>query len=67
MITGVLSYLLTGYVGDAARYTSASPENISERQKIRKEGITLLKTLHEAGEFKKYEKIIIVGHSLEAL
>jgi len=67
VITGVLSYLLTGYVGDAARYTSASPENISERQKIRKEGITLLKTLHEAGEFKKYEKIIIVGHSLGSI
>ncbi|AYB33513.1 hypothetical protein [Chryseolinea soli] len=64
LLTAMLSYLFTGYVGDAARYTSPSPGNIAERQKIRKDGIMLLKSLHESN---KYEKIILVGHSLGAI
>ncbi|MCK5616060.1 hypothetical protein KAR91_80095 [Candidatus Pacearchaeota archaeon] len=50
-----------GYIGDAARYLNPDPDNISQRNKIRQEGIELLKKLHES---KKYSRIIIVGHSL---
>jgi hypothetical protein len=48
------------YVGDAARYLSPSPRNIALRQKIRADGIKLLKELHERG----YDRIVVVGHSL---
>jgi hypothetical protein len=64
LMTFLFTYIITGYVGDAARYTSANPENIAERQKIRQDGILLLKSLHESG---KYKKIIIVGHSLGSI
>lgn len=63
-ITAVLSllqYLLVYYLGDAARYLSPQPSNIDLRQKIRAEGIQLLRKLHESG---KYDRIIVVGHSL---
>lgn len=55
------SRFLLGYVADAARYLTPSPDNIEERNKIRAEGIRLLRTLHES---KKYSRIIVVGHSL---
>lgn len=59
-----ISILLVSYVGDAARYTSAKPGNIAERQKIRQEGLMLLKGLHASG---LYKNIIIVGHSLGSM
>jgi hypothetical protein len=46
--------------GDAARYFTPTPGNINERDKIRKQGLDFLEKLHE----KKYERIILVGHSL---
>lgn len=49
------------YVGDAARYLSPSPENIALRQRIRTDGVALLRRLHESGE---YDRIVVVGHSL---
>ncbi|MBX3329223.1 MAG: hypothetical protein KF722_02390 [Nitrospira sp.] len=49
------------WVGDAARYLSPSPENIALRQKVRSEGVRLLRRLHRSHE---YERIIVVGHSL---
>ncbi|MFT3738276.1 MAG: DUF1097 domain-containing protein [Breznakibacter sp.] len=52
---------LFGYLGDAARYLDPAPGNIGERKSIRSEGITLLTRLHESG---KYDRIVIVGHSL---
>jgi len=62
--TGLLS-LLNGvvlkFVGDAARYMTPKPENIAQRQKIRSDGIRLLRNLHES---KKYDRIVVVGHSL---
>lgn len=64
LLSGFLGYLLTQYVGDAARYTSANPGNIAERQRIRQEGVMLLKSLTNSG---KYEKIILVGHSLGSI
>ena len=50
-----------GSIGDAARYLNPEPDNIAQRNQIRKEGIELLERLHES---KKYVRIIIVGHSL---
>jgi hypothetical protein len=64
LLTGVLflaQYLLVAYLGDAARYLSPRPRNIKLRQKIRSEGIRLLRELHASGEF---DRIVIVGHSL---
>lgn len=49
------------YLGDAARYLSPLPSNISVRHKIRSEGIELLMRLHQSGH---YDRIILVGHSL---
>lgn len=55
------SHFLFNYLGDAARYFDPSPENIEERINIRAEGIQLLTKLHKSN---KYDRIIIVGHSL---
>jgi len=48
-------------LGDAARYMSDSPDNIEERQKIRQEGVNLLKDLHESND---YQRIVVASHSL---
>ncbi len=60
MFSGV-GGLLIKYLGDAARYMTPSPENIAQRQQIRADGIRLLRELHSSG---KYDRIILVGHSL---
>ena len=52
-----------GYVGDAARYLTPDPPNIKSRRDIRTAGLTLLRGLHE-DELRRYERIILVGHSL---
>jgi hypothetical protein len=57
----LVQYVLVQFVGDAARYLSPHPRNIALRQKIRAEGMQLLRRLHDCGE---YDRIIIVGHSL---
>jgi hypothetical protein len=56
--------IVVSYVGDAARYLSPLPRNIKLRQTIRRECIGLLRTLHESG---KYDRLIIVGHSLGSI
>lgn len=61
LILGLLSNLLFNYLGDVPRYLDPATVNISERQAIRAEGISLLKGLHES---KHYDRIIVVGHSL---
>lgn len=61
VVLGILQAFLIHYAGDAARYLSSSPKNIKLRQRIRKEGIELLKQLHQS---RMYDRIIIVGHSL---
>jgi hypothetical protein len=55
------AFFILGYVADAARYLTPSPGNIEARNKIRSEGIKLLRTLHKSG---KYRRIVVVGHSL---
>jgi hypothetical protein len=57
----LIESVVINYVGDAARYLSPLPRNIRLRQKIRGEGIQLLRALHASG---KYDRIIVVGHSL---
>lgn len=53
--------IIYGTIDDAARYLKPSPDNIEQRNKIRKEGIELLDILHKS---KKYRRIVVVGHSL---
>ena len=60
IVTAVINLVLLGYLGDAARYLSASPTNIRMRQAIRSDGVKLMRSLHEKG----YGRIVIVGHSL---
>lgn len=58
---------LTAGVGDAARYLRASPDNYSERLKIRRIVINLLRDLHtQRDKFGgyKYDRIVVIGHSL---
>lgn len=52
---------LTGYLADAARYLTPHPRNVTARNNIRSEGLKLLGKLHEDG---RYQRIIVVGHSL---
>ena len=61
LVSGAIHGFLIYYVGDAARYLSPSPQNIALRQKIRAEGVRLLRQLHNCHE---YDRILIVGHSL---
>ena len=56
-----LSTLVRSYVGDAAVYLSPSPANIEARQKIRASGLALLDKVVDSG---RYDRIILVGHSL---
>ena len=61
LLSAIISKFLFNYLGDAGRYLDPAPRNIAERQAIREDGIKLLKKLHES---KKYNRIVIVGHSL---
>jgi hypothetical protein len=60
-LLGLINYVVFQYVGDVARYLTPLPGNIKLRQTIRREGVDLLKRIHEGGE---YERVILVGHSL---
>lgn len=52
---------LAPVAGDAARYLSATPDNVAARQKIRDAGVDLLEKLQSSG---RYDRIIVLGHSL---
>lgn len=64
LVLHLFTFLGTHYLGDAARYTYPAPDNIADRQKIRSDGVKLLKKIHESG---KYDRIIVVGHSLGSI
>lgn len=51
------------YIGDAARYLSATPQNIGARKDIRNAVIQVLAKLHDE-ESRRYDRIVVVGHSL---
>ncbi len=57
----LLSATVRSYVGDAAVYLSPSPPNIEARQKIRAAGLALLDKVVAS---ERYDRIVIVGHSL---
>ena len=63
-VSATVFSILVYYLGDVARYCSPAPHNIKLRQTIRAEGLKLLRTLHERGE---YDRIIVVGHSLGSI
>lgn len=58
----IIQGFIVNYLGDAARYLSSRPENISLRRKIRSEGLKILRYLHKS--HRNYDRIIVVGHSL---
>lgn len=52
---------LTSFIGDAARYFRNAPSNVAVRREIRQQAVNTLEMLHSCG---KYDRIIIVAHSL---
>jgi len=65
VLAGLFGVLATRWLapvaGDAARYLSATPDNVAARQAIREAGVDLLDRLHQSG---RYDRIVIIGHSL---
>ena len=59
-----LNAVLKAYFGDVARYVEASPSNVQARRAIRDRGLGLLGELHDCG---RYDRIVIVGHSLGSI
>jgi hypothetical protein len=54
-------FFLASFIGDAARYFRNSPDNVAVRREIRRQAVNTLEMLHRCG---KYDRIIIVAHSL---
>jgi pimeloyl-ACP methyl ester carboxylesterase len=52
---------LASFIGDAARYFRNSPSNVAVRREIRQQAVNTLEMLHSCS---KYDRIIIVAHSL---
>ena len=52
------------YIGDAAQYTFATPETVEKREAVRSRGLALLRDLHKGD---RYERVILVGHSLGSI
>jgi hypothetical protein len=63
LAAGQVERLVVGFAGDAFRYLNPDPPNVQVRRAIRTAGLTLLRGLHE-DELRRYERIILVGHSL---
>jgi hypothetical protein len=63
LAVGQVERLVLGFAGDAFRYLNPDPPNVQVRRAIRTAGLTLLRGLHE-DELRRYERIILVGHSL---
>ena len=63
LAVGQVERLVLGFAGDAFRYLNPDPPNVQVRRAIRTAGLTLLRRLHE-DELRRYERIILVGHSL---
>lgn len=52
---------ITGSLASAARYLTPHPRNVAARNNIRADGLKLLQRLHDEG---KYDRVVLVGHSL---
>ena len=61
VVMGAVQFMVVHYVGDAARYLSPNPKNIAMRRSIRADGVSLLRRIHESGD---YDRVVVVGHSL---
>ncbi len=57
----LLAYRISHTIADASRYLTPRPANIEARSAIRKQGVDLLRRLHECGE---YQRVVVIGHSL---
>lgn len=67
---GVINAVLLRTVGDAARYLTPAAYNITRRQEIRRAGVDILSKLirqTNSDGSQKYDRIIVVGHSLGAV
>jgi hypothetical protein len=64
LIRKSVNYVGLGYLGDAARYLSPTPANVAVRQAIRSAAIDLLEGLHDDPTWRRYHRIVLVGHSL---
>ncbi|MGE5285697.1 MAG: hypothetical protein ACM3ML_00535 [Micromonosporaceae bacterium] len=60
-VLAVITGWMVKSLGDLARYTDDSPDNIEMRQNIRQRVVGLLEKLHND---HRYTRIIVVGHSL---
>jgi hypothetical protein len=63
-LTGALHKVTTRTFGRVVRYTRAEPANIAARAAVRERGLKLLRAVH-AGD--KYDRVILVGHSLGSI
>lgn len=61
VLGAVAARWLVPVAGDAARYLSATPDNVEARQKIREAGVDLITKLTDSGA---YDRIVLVCHSL---
>lgn len=64
-----LSGFFLGTISDAARYLDANARNVSSRNAVRELGVEFLGKLHDVRDDEnedddKYDRIILVGHSL---
>lgn len=62
VVLPLIGGILINIVGDAARYLHPAPTNVQRRHEIRSNGLEVLRSLHDSK--RKYERIIVVGHSL---
>jgi hypothetical protein len=63
-LTAALHKVTTRTFGRVVRYTRAEPANIAARAAVRERGLKLLRAIH-AGD--KYDRVILVGHSLGSI
>lgn len=59
-----IQFAFLNYIGDAGRYFTPAPSNVEERNNIRQQGIAFLKKMHQRENDEKYDRIIVVAHSL---
>jgi uncharacterized protein YndB with AHSA1/START domain len=60
-VTSAVTAWTVSSLGDAARYLQPLPDNVAVRRAIRERGLTLLRSLHDSGQ---YHRVVLVGHSL---
>jgi hypothetical protein len=66
-LSATLAGTIQSSIGDVIKYTVPSPKNIAVREKVRKNGLELIRNLHDAKKDDgslKYSKIVVVAHSL---